>query len=243
MARRKMDREERNLEASVRIREAAKAVWEERRKAYQEHQRARAVAKWVPSEELIRGISKVTAKKEIPIQFAANWNGELQRIGYRCVWRHCNRYGTAFSLEDVRDAIAEAVASLWEEGKLQDSLEENKLSLSREDRIQFCRDVVNAYRRLIHPGKSQTDVALDVILGTEEYYQWRPEGPEEELSWLETKESLRQTLSRIDYAACHLLIQGYSKGQAARLLKMDRTTLRRRLDRLPSGKLLRILRG
>ena len=199
-------------------------------------------------ERKVRGIDVIVEagrkkKKEVPVQFAPNWHGELHRIGYRCIWRHCNRFGVAFSLEDVRDAIAEVVAKFWEEGKLQDTFEEDKLSLEREDKVLFCREVVNAYRRYIHSsGKTQTDVALDLILGAEKYYQWRPSGPEVALNWIETKESLRQILNKADYAACQLLIQGYSKEEVAETLKMDRRTLRRRLDRLPSGKLLRILR-
>ena len=243
----KVDKTERNLAAGIRIRDRVKALWDERRKAYKEYQRAEAVASWVPSEELARGINKVidaaNKKKELPIQFANNWHGELNRIGFKAVWRHCQRYSTAFSIEDTRDAIAEVIADLWAEGELDSSLQRDKLDLSREEKIQFCRDVVNAYRRYIHPGKSQTDITLDVILGMEDYYQWHPEGPESQLEWIETKESLRRTLSNIDYAACHLLVQGYSKGQAARLLKVDRRTLRRRLDRLPAGKLLKILRA
>jgi hypothetical protein len=241
-----VDKTERNLAAGERIREASKRIWEERRKKSQDAQFAWAIANWVPSEEKARGINKVieAKKKELPpIQFANNWHGELNRIGFKAVWRHCQRYSTAFSIEDTRDAIAEVIADLWAEGELDSSLQRDKLDLSREEKIQFCRDVVNAYRRYIHPGKSQTDITLDVILGMEDYYQWHPEGPESQLEWIETKESLRRTLSNIDYAACHLLVQGYSKGQAARLLKVDRRTLRRRLDRLPSGKLLKILRA
>lgn len=242
----KVNKEERCFHAAVKIREAAKEVWDERRKKNQDAQFAWTIANWQPSQEKARGINKVidaaNKKKEFPIQFAENWNGELQRLGYKAIWRHCQRYGVAFSIEDVRDAIAEAVANLFEEGKLQASLEQNKLSLEREKKIMFCWDAIHAYRRYIHPGKKQSDVALDVILGMEEFYQWRPAGPEAELSWIELKESLRQTLTRTDYAACHLILQGYSKGEAARLLKLDRRTLRRRLDRLPAGKLLRILR-
>ena len=199
-------------------------------------------------EKKVRGISKVldaanrNRKKEVPIQFAKNWNGELQRIGFKSIWRHCNRYGVTFSVEDVRDAIAETIADFYEEGKLQASLEQDKLNLSREEKIQFCWDTVTAYRRLIHSGKKQSDIALDVILGAENYYQWQPAGPEAELNWIELKESLKQTLSNIDYATCQLILQGYSKGEAARLLKLDRRTIRRRLDRLPAGKLLKILR-
>lgn len=182
-------------------------------------------------------------KQEAPVQFAPNWNGELNRIGYRCIWRHCFRYGIDFSLEDVRDSVAEVVANFWEEGKLDSSIQQNKLSLEREDKILFCRQVVNAYRRYIHSsGKTQTDITLDIILGAEKYYQWRPSGPEAALGWVELKESLKQTLGRSDYAICQLLIQGYTKGEAARILKLNRVTLRRRLDRLPAGKLLRILR-
>ena len=244
----KVNKEERCFHAAVRIREAAKEVWDERRKAYKEYQRAKAVANWVPSEELARGMNVIldaaNKKKELPIQFADNWHGELQRLGFKAVWRHCNRYGVAFSLEDTRDAVAEAVANLWEAGELDSSLEFDKLDLSREEKVRFCWDAIRAYRRLIHEGKkTQSDSTLDIILGTERYYQWRPESPESALSWIELKESLRQTLTRADYAACHLLLQGYSKGQVAGLLKMDRRTLRRRLDRLPSGKLLRILRA
>lgn len=245
MAKRKLDKMERNLAAGVRIRQSAKRIWDERRAKNQDAQFAWTIANWQPSEKLARGINKVidaAKKKELPIQFADNWNGELQRIGFRAVWRHCQRYSTAFSLEDARDAIAEAIADLWAEGELDSSLQQDKLDLSRGEKIQFCRDVVNAYRRYIHPGKSQTDLTLDVILGMEEYYQWHPEGPESQLEWIELKESLKQTLSRTDYAACHLLLQGYSKGQVAGMLKLARKTLRRRLDRLPSGKLLRILR-
>jgi hypothetical protein len=245
MAKVKVNKMERNLAAGERIREASKRIWEERRKKNQDAQFAWTIANWVPSEEKARGINKVieAKKKELPpIQFAKNWNGELQRLGFKAIWRHTKRYGIAFSLEDTRDAIAEAVASLWEEGKLQASLEHDALSLSREDKIQFCWTVVNAYRRYIHPGKKQSEITLEVILGMEEFYQWRPSGPEAELRWIELKESLRQTLSNIDYATCQLLLQGYSKGQAARLLKLDRRTLRRRLDRLPAGKLLKILR-
>ena len=242
----KVDKTERNLAAGIRIREATKKVWDERRKKSQDEQFAWTIANWVPSEELARGINKVidasNKKKELPVQFAENWHGELQRLGFKAVWRHCQRYAVVFSLEDTRDAIAEAVASLWEEGKLQASLEHDALSLSREDKIQFCWTVVNAYRRYIHPGKKQSEITLEVILGMEEFYQWRPNSPEEELNWIELKESLRQTLSKTDYAACQLLLQGYSNWQAARLLKIDRRTLRRRLDRLPSGKLLKILR-
>jgi DNA-directed RNA polymerase specialized sigma24 family protein len=194
----------------------------------------------------VRGINVILdaskRKKEIPVQFADNWNGELQRIGFKAVWRHCNRYGVAFSLEDTRDAVAEAVASLWEEGKLQATLEHDALSLEREEKIRFCLEAIRAYRRYIHPGKKQSEFTLDVILGMERYYQWQPNSPEEELNWIELKESLRQTLSNMDYAACQLLLQGYSKGEAARLLKLDRRTIRRRLDRLPAGKLLKILR-
>jgi len=245
--RKKIDKEERCFHAAVRRRDRVKALWEERRKKNQDAQFAWAVANWQPSEELARGVNKIldaaNKKKELPIQFAENWHGELQRIGFKAVWRHCKRYSIAFSLEDARDAIAEAVANLWEQGKLQASLEHDALSLEREEKIRFCWDTVNAYRRYIHEGKkTQTDSTLDLILGTEKYYQWRPEGPESLLGWVELKESLRQTLTRVDYAACQLLLQGYSKGQAARLLKMDRRTIRRRLDRLPAGKLLKILR-
>jgi hypothetical protein len=181
-------------------------------------------------------------KRELPLQFAPNWHGELYRIGFKAVWRHCYRFGIAFSVEDVRDAIAETVAKFWEEGKLQATLKEDKLSLEEEDKVYFCREVVNAYRRYIHSSKTQTDITLDIILGTERFYQWRPNRPEEEISWIELKESMRQTLNRADYAACQLLLQGYTKGETARLLKLNRVTLRRRLDRLPSGRLLRILR-
>ena len=241
-----VDKTERNLAAGERIREASKRIWDERRKKSLDAQFAWALATWVPSEEQARGINKVIEAKKnaLPtIPCANNWHGELNRIGFKAVWRHCQRYSTAFSIEDTRDAIAEVIADLWAEGELDSSLQRDKLDLSREEKIQFCRAVVNAYRRYIHPGKSQTDITLDVILGMEDYYQWHPEGPESQLEWIETKESLRRTLSNIDYAACHLLVQGYSKGQAARLLKVDRRTLRRRLDRLPSGKLLKILRA
>ena len=199
-------------------------------------------------EKKVRGIDVIVKaaerkkKKEVPLQFAPNWSGELHRIGYRCIWRHTKRYTVAFSLEDARDAIAEVIANFFEQGKLQRTLQQDKLSLSKEEMIHFCREVVSAYRRFIHSGKTQTDVTLDVILGTERFYQWRPDGPETALNWIELKESLRQTLTRADYAACQLLIQGYTKGETARILKLNRVTLRRRLDRLPSGKLLRILR-
>ena len=200
-------------------------------------------------EKKVRGIDVILRaaerkkKRELPLQFANNWSGELNRIGFRAIWRHTKRYTVAFSLEDARDAIAEAIADLFEQGKLQASLEHEKLMLAQEERIQFCRNVVKAYRRYIHSsGKTQTDITLDVILGVEKYYQWRPQSPEEQLEWIELKESLKQTLSRADYVACQLLLQGYTKGEAAKLLKLNRVTLRRRLDRLPAGKLLRILR-
>ena len=242
----KVNKEERCFHAAVNIREASKRIWDERRKAYKEYQWAKAVANWVPSEELARGINKVidaaNKKKELPVQFANNWHGELQRLGFKAIWRHCNRYGVTFSVEDVRDAIAETIADFYEEGKLQASIEQDKLSMEREEKIRFCWEAIHAYRRLIHSGKKQSDVALDVILGMEEFYQWQPAGPEAELRWIELKESLRQTLSNIDYATCQLILQGYSKGEAARLLKLDRRTIRRRLDRLPAGKLLKILR-
>lgn len=246
MARSKMDKMERNLAAGIRLRQSAKEVWNERRRKSQDAQFAWAIANWVPSEELARGINKVieAKKKELPpIQFAKNWNGELQRIGFKAVWRHCQRYSTAFSIEDTRDAIAEVIASLWEQGKLEASLQQDKLMLAQEERIQFCRSVVNAYRRLIHADqKTKAETTLDIILGMGYFYQWRPGRPEDELRWIELKESLRQTLSPIDYTACHLILQGYSRDEVSGMLKMARRTLRRRLDRLPSGKLLRILR-
>ncbi len=182
-------------------------------------------------------------KKETPIRFADNWHGELYRIGLKAIERHCNRYRTTVSLEHARDAIADVIADLWEEGKLQGSLQQDKLMLAQEERIQFCRSVVNAYRRYLHAGeKTKAEATLDIILGIGRYYQWRPDGPEAALGWIELKESLRETLSTTDYAACQLLLQGYSQEEAARLLKIDRRTLRRRLDRLPAGRLLRILR-
>jgi len=199
-------------------------------------------------ERKVRGISVVLdaskkKKQELPIQFAKNWHGELHRIGLKAIERHCSRYGTTLSLEDSRDAIAEVVADLWEQGKLHASVEQDKLSLSKEEKIQFCRSVVNAYRRYLHAGeKTKAETTLDIILGMGYFYQWRPAKPEEELEWIELKESLRQTLSRTDYAICHLLLQGYPKEQVADMMKITRRTLRRRLDRLPSGKLLRILR-
>jgi len=196
----------------------------------------------------VRGISVVLdaskkKKQELPIQFAKNWHGDLYRLGYRAIQHHCQRYGILLSIEDARDAIAEVVADLWEEGKLHTSAEENKLSLSKEDKRQFCHSVVNAYRRQIHSGKkTQVEFTLDIILGAEKYYQWRPDGPEDALSWIELKESLRQSLSKTDYAACHLILQGYSRDEIAEMLKVTRRTLRRHLDQLPSGTLLRILR-
>ena len=198
-------------------------------------------------EKKVRGIDVIVEagrkkKKEVPVQFAPNWHGELYRIGFKAVWRHCYRFGVHFSLEDTRDAIAEAIANLLEQGKLQATLEQDNLMLAQEERIHFCRSVINAYRRYIHPGKSQADVSLDIILGMGRYYQWRPNGPEEHLEWIELKESLKQTLSRADYVACQLLLQGYSQEGVAKMLKVNRRTLRRRLDRVPSGRLLRILR-
>jgi len=200
-------------------------------------------------EQKVRGIDVILRaaerkkKKEVPVKFAENWNGELQRLGYRAIQNHCQRYGIVLSLEDVRDAIAEVVANFWEKGKLAASMERSELVLSKEDKVQFCKDVVNAYRRCIHAGKkTQADIALDIILGTAKYYQWRPDGPESLLRWIELKESLRQTLSSTDYATCQLLVQGYSREEVAEILKVTRRTLRRRLDRLPSGKLLRILK-
>jgi len=199
-------------------------------------------------EKKVRGIDVVVEagrkkKRELPVQFAPNWHGDLYRIGYGAIWRHCERFKTTVSLEHARDAIAEVIASLWEEGKLQVTLQQDKLMLTQEERIQFCKDVVNAYRRQIHEGqKTKAEFTLDIILGLEKYYQWRPGRPEEELEWIDLKESLKQTLTRVDYAACHLLAQGYSKEEVAETLKITRRTLRRRLDRLPAGKLLRILR-
>jgi len=199
-------------------------------------------------EKKVRGISVVLdaskkKKQELPIQFAKNWNGELNRIGFKAIQRHCNRYRTALSLEDARDAVAEVVANFWEEGKLQESMQQDKLSLSKEEKIQFCRSVVNAYRRLIHADKkTKAETTLDIILGMGYFYQWRPAKPEEELEWIELKESLRQSLSKTDYAACHLILQGYSRDEIAEMLKVTRRTLRRHLDQLPSGTLLRILR-
>ena len=191
---------------------------------------------------ILRAAERKKNKKEVPVKFAENWHGDLYRLGYRAVQHHCQRYAVVFSLEDARDAIAEVIADLWEKGNLQDSLERDELSFSKEDKRQFCWDTVNAYRRLLHPGKSQADVALDVVLGIEKFYQWRPNSPEYELEWIELKESLRQTLSKRDYAACQLLLQGYTKEEVAALLKVTRRTLRRRLDRLPAGKLLKVLR-
>jgi len=198
-------------------------------------------------ERKVRGIDVIVEagrkkKRELPIQFAKNWYGELHRVGFGAIQRHCHRYGIVLNLEDVRDAIAETIADLWEDGKLQASLQQNKLSLSKEDKVQFCKDVVNAYRRQIHEGKKTQADALDIVLGIGRYYQWRPERPENELEWIELKESLRQVLSDIDYAACHLILQGYSREEVAALLKVTRRTLRRRLDRLPAGKLLKVLR-
>ena len=200
-------------------------------------------------ERKVRGIDIIVKaaerkkKRELPLQFAPNWSGELNRIGFRAIWRHTKRYTIAFSLEDARDAIAEVIADLWEQDKLQESLQQDKLMLTQEDKINFCRLVVNAYRRYIHANKkSQAETTLDLIVGTGNYYQWRPGRQEEELEWIELKESLRQTLTRVDYAACQLLLQGYNKEEVAETLKMDRRTLRRRLDRLPAGKLLRILK-
>jgi len=199
-------------------------------------------------EKKVRGISVVLdaskkKKQELPIQFAKNWHGELYRIGFRAVQRHCHRYRTTVSLEDVRDAIAEVVADLWEQGKLHASVEQGALSLSKEDKVRFCRSVVNAYRRYLHAGeKTKAETTLDIILGMGYFYQWRPDGPEDALSWIELKESLRQSLSKTDYAACHLILQGYSRDEIAEMLKVTRRTLRRHLDQLPSGTLLRILR-
>ena len=200
-------------------------------------------------ERKVRGIDVIVEaaerkkKRELPLQFAPNWSGELNRIGFRAIWRHTKRYTIAFSLEDARDAIAEVIADLWEQDKLQESLQQDKLMLTQEDKVYFCRNVVNAYRRYIHANKkSQAEFTLDVIVGPEKHYQWRPNRPEEELEWIETKESLRQILNKADYAACHLILQGYSQEEVAEMLKIDRRTLRRRLDRLPSGKLLRILK-
>jgi len=191
---------------------------------------------------ILRAAERKKNKKEVPVKFAENWHGELYRVGFGAIQRHCQRYTVVFSMEDARDAVAEVVADLWEKGKLQASLERSELVLSKEDKRQFCWDTVNAYRRLIHEGKKTQPDALDIILGMGHYYQWRPESPEEELGWIELKESLRQTLSRMDYVACHLILQGYSRDEIAEMLKVTRRTLRRRLDRLPSGKLLRILR-
>ena len=199
-------------------------------------------------EQKVRGIDVILRaaerkkKKEVPVQFAKNWHGDLYRLGYRAIQHHCQRYTVVFSMEDARDAVAEVVANFWEEGKLQATLERSELVLSKEDKRQFCHSVVNAYRRYIHEGKKTQPDALDIILGMGHYYQWRPESPEEELGWIELKESLRQTLSRMDYVACHLILQGYSRDEIAEILKVTRRTLRRRLDRLPSGKLLRILK-
>ena len=125
----KVDKVKRNLDAGFKLREAANRVWAERRKTYQAFQRAKAVANWQPSEELSRGINVILdaankKKQELPVRFAENWHGELQRIGYKAVWRHCNRYGIAFSLEDVRDAIAEVIAPFGKKGSF-------KLPLSR----------------------------------------------------------------------------------------------------------------
>ena len=199
-------------------------------------------------EQKVRGIDVILRaaerkkKKEVPVQFAKNWHGDLYRLGYRAIQHHCQRYTVVFSLEDARDAVAEVVADLWEKGKLQASLERDELSFSKEDKRQFCWDTVNAYRRLIHEGKKTQPDALDIILGMGHYYQWRPERPEDALEWIELRESLRQTLGRMDYVACHLILQGYSRDEIAEILKVTRRTLRRRLDRLPSGKLLRILK-
>ncbi len=199
-------------------------------------------------ERKTRGINVIlegrekNRKKEVPVQFANNWHGELYRIGFKAVQRHCQRYTVVFSLEDARDAIAEVIADLLEQGKLQATLERDELSFSKEDKRQFCWDTVNAYRRLIHEGKKTQPDALDIVLGMGHYYQWRPDEPEKQLEWIELKESLRQVLSRTDYAACQLLLQGYTKEEVAALLKVTRRTLRRRLDRLPAGKLLKVLR-
>jgi len=191
---------------------------------------------------ILRAAERKKNKKEVPVKFAENWHGDLYRLGYRAIQHHCQRYTVVFSLEDARDAIAEVIADLWEKGKLQASLERDELSFSKEDKRQFCWDTVNAYRRQLHAGKKTQVDALDIILGMERYYQWRPESPESAVSWIELKESLRQTLSTTDYAICQLLLQGYSKEEAADMMKITRRTLRRRLDRLPSGNLLRILR-
>ena len=198
-------------------------------------------------ERKVRGIDVIVKaaerkkKRELPLQFANNWSGELHRIGYRCTWRQWFRYSIPFSLEDARDAVAETVADFFGEGKLDSSIQQNKLNLSQEDKRHFSWETINAYRRYIHHGKTKAD-ALDIILGTAKFYQWRPNRPEEEISWIELKESLKQTLSATDYAICQLLLQGYNKEEAAGMMKITRRTLRRRLDRLPSGNLLRILR-
>jgi DNA-directed RNA polymerase specialized sigma24 family protein len=191
---------------------------------------------------IVKAAERKKKREQLPLQFAPNWHGELYRLGFKAIWRHCQRYTVAFSLEDTRDAIAEVIADHWEKGKLQASLERDELSFSKEDKRQFCWDTVNAYRRQLHAGKKTQAGALDIILGMGHYYQWRPEKPEDELEWIELKESLRQTLSRADYIACQLLLQGYSRDEIAETLKITRRTLRRRLDRLPAGKLLRILR-
>ena len=102
MAKVKVNKMERNLAAGERIREASKRIWEERRKKNQDAQFAWTIANWVPSEEKARGINKVidaaNKKKELPVQFAENWHGELQRLGFKAIWRHCQRYGVAFSI-------------------------------------------------------------------------------------------------------------------------------------------------
>ena len=127
-------------------------------------------------ERKVRGINVILEakkkKKEVPIQFAPNWHGELYRIGFKAVQRHCQRYTVVFSLEDARDAIAEVIADLLEQGKLQATLERDELSFSKEDKRQFCWDTVNAYRRQLHAGKKTQADALDIILGTAKYYQW-----------------------------------------------------------------------
>jgi len=190
---------------------------------------------------ILRAAERKKNKKEVPVKFAENWHGELYRIGFGTIQRHCQRYGVVFSIEDARDAVAETVADFFEEGKLDSSIQQNNLNLSQEDKRQFSWETINAYRRYIHHGKTKAD-ALDIILGTAKFYQWRPDGPEAALNWIELKESLKQTLTRADYIACQLLLQGYTKGETARLLKLNRVTLQRRFNRLPAGKLLRILK-
>lgn len=168
--------------------------------------------------------------------------GDLHKVCYNAINRHCRNYGLKIDMQITADAAQEAITECLELEILRhEDIEERKLAFIQV--IALSRKTVNAYRRELH--KTNAEEFISTVLDEGEERSVLIEGhypsPGRALEVRDMMDDLRDTLHFIPggYEVILGLAYGLTQKEVAENLRVARKTVARRVgyvqDKLTTG--------